>query len=292
MNYMPVNLFIIAPSGAPIEGALVKVFDEAGTLAFTEGTTDDRGVFACLLPVQTYQVRCFKRQVAFGRPRLIAVLDPPTTNDFTLTGALFYPPTSNDLRLCLASGFFRGPNGDPAVNVTVHFIAKFDPILLDGEAVLSPERVHVRTNKDGFMRVTLIRNGEYDVMIQGFEDMLRTITVPDRSSVNLPDLLFPVVASIHFDPPGPYTVALDQEIAVTPTILTTSNEVLPGTAIADVNWRSSDTNILSVKAGNTTLTLRGIGVGYASILAERADTSIIRIPDVPLAGVPVPVTVA
>lgn len=289
---MPVNVVLAAPSGAAIAGALVKIFDAAGAVAFVEGMTDGAGRFECLLPAQTYQIRCFKRQVSFGRPQLIEVLDPPAVNDFMVTGVLFDPPTSNDPRLCLASGFFRGPNGDPAANVTVHFIAKFDPVLLDGDAILSPERVQVRTDKEGFMRVTLIRYGEYDVTIQGFEDMLRTITVPDRSSVNLPDLLFPVVASIAFDPPGPYVLAVDQEISVTPTILTTSGEVLPGTATADVNWRSSDSNVLGVKAGSSILVLRGIGVGAADIVAERADTTIIRIPNAPLAGVPVPVAVS
>lgn len=293
MSYPAVNVYLVDKMGAPIASVLVKFFDQAGATAITEGITDSAGLFSCILPApRTYQVRCYKQQVAFGRPQLLQVVDPPTLNDFTITGTLFVPPTATDLRFCMASGFFRGPSGDPAVNVTVHFIALFDPLLLDGVAVLAPERVREYTDSDGFMRVPLIRNGMYNVMIEGMEDLTRAITVPDSPSVNLPDLLFPVVGSITFVPPGPYTVPVGQEIIITPTILTSTGEPLCGVATGDVFWRSSDVNILAVKPAGLHITLRGISAGSADILACRADRTIIRIPDTPIAGVPVPVTVS
>lgn len=293
MSYPAVNVYLVDTMNAPIVNALVKVFDQTGATAITEGMTDGSGLFACILPApQTYQVRCYKPQVVFGRPQLMQVVDPPAPNNFTVTGTLFTPPTASDPRFCMASGFFRGPNGDPAVNVAVHFIALFDPLLLDGAAVLAPERVREYTDADGFMRVQLIRFGKYNVTIQGMEDLTRSITVPDSPSVNLPDLLFPVVASVSFTPPGPYTVPVDQEIVITPTIMTSTGEQLCGVAIGDVFWRSSDVNVLAVKPSGLTITLRGVGPGSANILACRADRSIIRIPDTPIAGVPVPVTVS
>ena len=290
MSFQPVNLFVINPTHQPLAGVLVKIFDEAGVAAITEGITDATGCFACLLETQRYQVRCYKPHVTFGRP-VVVVVGEPGPNDFELVGSPFEPPTSNDPRLCLAWGFFRGPDGAPAANVSIQLIARFDPLLLDGDAILSPERVEARTDKDGFMRVALIRFGQYDVTIEGLENVLRSISVPDQPNVNLPDLLFPVVASITFDPPGPYTLPRNQEITVTPVVRSSSGEVLEGTATADVNWRSSDDNVLGVKPSATTITLRGVGAGSAELRAERTDTSIIRIPNLPLAGVPVAVTV-
>lgn len=296
MTYESVLLFILdaTPEATPIPNVLVKVFDSSGLAAFTEVTTDDTGMGVALLPAPaTYQVRCYKQQVAFHRPVLMDVLSqpiPPQTNSFNIRGETFIPPTSKDLRLCLVSGFFRRPDGSPAANVDIHLIARFDPILLEGSAVLT-ERVEVRTNRDGYVQVALIRNGKYDLTVQGFEDVTRTIIVPDQGTANIPDVMFPVVSTIVFDVPGPYLLTVGQDFPLMPTVITTSGVVLEQVALGDLFWRSSDSNVLGILIAGGILTLRGIGVGSASLQATRADSTIIRIPNTPIQGVPLAVTV-
>jgi hypothetical protein len=272
-------------SADPIQGALLRVYNQAGTVFFTQAITDADGAAALLLEPGTYQIRFYKQHVGFKNPLYITVLAAPVAPDsniFDTTADILTPPTPTDVRLCTAYGFFRKPDGSPAPNVDVHFIAKFKPILLEGDAVLTPQ-LTARTDARGYLQINLIRFGKYDVTVQGIDDEQRCITIPNTPNVNLPDLLLPVVDRVTFDPPGPYALAVGEDLQVTPTIIASDgNEVGDG----DVQWSSSDTNVLAVLPAGGVLTLRGIGAGTANIQAVRADQSIVRIPDTPIEGVP------
>ncbi len=294
MSYEAVNVFVQKSDTTAIAGVVVKAFNQAGTVVFDQQTTSAEGVAAFLLESGiTYQLRFFKQQVSIPNPQYITVQVTPTevaNNDFNVTGQIIAPPTATDPRLCRLSGYFKRPNGAPAPNVDIHFIVRFEPLLLDGAAMLT-ERVHTRTDKNGYAELDLVRFAKYDVTVQGFEDLVRVIGVPDAPSANLPDVLFPVVASVSFDPIGPYTVATGQEIILVPTVLASSGLELDGTALEDVTWRSSNADVLALSATATTLILRGVAPGTAQITAERVNNSILRIPDTGIAGQPVTVTV-
>lgn len=274
----------------PIPNVLVRVYSPDGVTFFTQAVTDVYGVASLLLEPASYQVRFYKQHVGFKNPLRVIVIDTavtPGSNVFDVTADLVAPPTPTDVRLCTAFGYFRKPDGSPAANVDVHFIAKFKPIILEGDAVLTPQ-ISARTDASGYMQVNLIRFGMYDVTVQGIDDTQRCVTVPNAPNVNLPDLLLPVVDRIVFDPPGPYTVAADQELQVTPTIIASDgNEV----SFDEVQWSSSDSNVMAVLPAGGVLTLRGILAGTADIQAVRANQTIVRIPDTPIVGVPLSVTV-
>jgi hypothetical protein len=152
-----------------------------------------------------------------------------------------------------------------------------------------------RTDEQGYFEIDLVRFGQYDVTVEGFEDQQRCITIPDYPSSNLPDLLFPVIDRVELDPPGPYNIGIGvaNEIQVTPTVWDSSGRQLPGTALVDVMWRSSDTNVLGVEVTSEKVILRGLAPGAAQLQALRADSSIIRIPNTPVQGdVPANVSVS
>ncbi len=295
----PVNIFLrdTTPLQIPIEGVLVKVYDVAGALFFTQSTTDALGQVGFLLPPATYSLRFFKDKVGFSQPQQITVLPilpPPAVqnpaNDFNVDGEVFVLPIATNPRLCRASGFFKDINGGPKKFLDLHFISKFDPILLEGNAVVT-ERVQIQTDENGFASIDLIRFGMYEVTVEAKEDTPRRITVPDSPSTNLPDLLLPVVNQVVLDPIGPYSLAVGAELIVTPTVLDSAGVELTGTAINDVLWKSSDTDVLVVTPSATTLTLRGIATGIADVEASRRDETIIRIPNTPVLGVPQTATV-
>lgn len=270
----------------PIPGVLVRVYSPDSTIFYTQAVTDVYGVASFLLDPATYQVRFYKQHVGFKNP-LMVVVGPAGGNIFDTTADLIAPPTPTDVRLCTAYGYFRAPDGSPATNVDVHFIPKFKPVLLDGDAVLTPQ-VMARTDGRGYMQINLIRCGQYDVTVQGIDDTQRLVSVPDTPNVSLPNLLFPVVDRITFSPPGPYALAVGQELQVTPTIIASDgNEV----DAYNVIWSSSDSSILAVLLAGGVLTLRGLTHGTASVQAVRADQSIIRIPDAGITGVPLAATV-
>ena len=154
------------------------------------------------------------------------------------------------------------------------------------------ERVRIKTDKDGYASIDLIRFGMYQVTMEAMEDFPRFITVPDQASVNLPDLLFPVVGQVVLDPAGPYALTVGEDLVITPVVTTIAGVVLEGTATTDVQWKSSDTTVVTVLPSQDTITLRGVAVGIAELQAERLDETIIRIPNTPIVGVPQPITVS
>jgi hypothetical protein len=276
------------PSATPIENVVVKILSADGTTIYGQLTTGPTGIVSTLLPNATYQIRCFKFGVSFQASLIDVVVSPPA-NKFEVQGEKYVYPSSTDPRLCTASGHFRTPTGGIARGIDIHFIARWNPITLDGSAIM-PERVTTRSNDSGYAEIPLIRFAQYDVTIEGMEDYQRTISVPDAPAVNISDLIFPVVDVITIEEAGPYTVAQGADLTLTPHVFSSDlNEQSP--ISQDVNWSTSDTTKLGLDVQATTLVLRGITPGTYTLLATRRDTSIIRIPNTPIQGVPVTVTV-
>lgn len=269
-----------------IAGVVVRVFDSTGTYFQTQGTTDDQGrVVFTLLSDLSYQLRFFKEKVSLKQPVLITVSDVAGENIFVAKGHVYAPPEAVHPRLCRCSGFFKNLDNSPAREHAIHVISIFDPILFEGNTMLT-ERLLQRTNDAGYVEFDLVRFGQYQVTVEGFEDTQRIITIPDAPSANLPDLMFAVVDHIDFVPPGPWTIAAGQRLLVTPTVWTSDGRTLPGAAVDDLTWTTSDSNVMVVCLAGPQLELRGGATGVADLRAVRSDTSIVRIPNPPLGGVP------
>lgn len=293
MSFEPVDFFITdsTPQASPVEGVLVKVYNQAGNLFFTQGTTDTAGKVSFLLDTLTYTARFYKFQVGFSQPQVFEVLAAPATNQFDARAEVFGLPVALDARYCRASGFFRNVNGSPQRGVDLHFEGKFAPILVDGSAIVDTKDI-IRTDENGYTQIDLVRGGEYFVVFQGLEDCPRDIKVPDLSSCSLPNLLFPIVGSVSFIPVGPFALTVGGTLDVVPTVADSAGVVLePVTGNLDVNWRVEDTSIASVAVTGDKLTLRGIAAGTTNLLAERKNQSIVSIPSLPIEGQPVQITV-
>lgn len=291
MQSVDVYVLDSTPLHEPVEGVMVRVFDAAGAIFQTQQTTDALGHTGFTLPEATYSLRFYKFGVQVPQPQIIEV-SASLLNTFNAYGVVFVHPVSMDARLCRCSGYFRDVTGAPQAWVDMMFMGAFDPILLEGSAVLS-ERRTIRSGKDGYACIDLIRCAEYTATVQGTEDTQRKIKVPDLPSCNLPDLLFPVVDSVSFDPPGPYNLSVGQSLTVKPTVVDTAGVPLGGVDACDVLWSSSDGAVFSVTPSTSTeLVLFGVGAGTAELLAARRNVSIVRIPNTAISGVPQPVTVA
>jgi hypothetical protein len=294
MAYEQVDVYVLdeRTGSPPLPGVLVRVYDAAGRTFFTESTTDAQGKAGFLLWSQTYSLRFYRFATSFQQPQLIEVLSAPATpgttpNAFNVYGSAFVPPMATDPRLCRASGYFRDVTGAPRPQLDLHFIGKFEPVLLEGALVMD-ERRQVKTDKNGYACVDLIRCAEYTVTIEAFEDQPRTIRVPDSASCNLPDLLFPVVGAVQL---VVAPLAVNEERQVYPVVLDTAGVPIPGTAYGDVTWSMEDPSVVALTVGQTYLILKGLKAGVTNLLATRKDKTIIRIPDTGIMGVPVSVTV-
>lgn len=293
MAFETVTLLVLNddPEATAISDVVVRVFDSTGTYFQTQGTTDTQGrVCFTLLAELSYQLRFFKEKVSLKQPVLINVSVLPGENIFVAKGHVYQPPEAVHPRLCRCSGFFKNLDNSPAREHAIHVISVFDPILFEGNTMLT-ERLLQRTNDAGYAEFDLVRFGQYQVTVEGFEDTQRIITIPNAPSANLPDLMFSVVDHIDFDPPGPWTIAVGQRLLVTPTVWTSDGRVLPGAATDDLIWTTSSPNVMVVCLAGSQLELRGNAVGAADLRAARSDTSIVRIPNPPLGGIPQAVNV-
>jgi len=293
VSFEPVDVKVVNHVAAPVPDVLVKIYNPAGTVFYTQATTDVNGVASLLLETLDYSMRFYRYHVAFIQPQLFSVLPAPDTNIFDVVAETLVLPISNDPRLCLCSGYFRELNGDPKSNMDIRFVAEFDALLLDGDGVI-PNEVHVRTDKNGYAQISLVRCGMYQVTIGELgSDVPREVKVPDQLSANLPDVLFPVVGSVTFDPPGPYaiSVGVSNQIEVTAVVRDSNGVVLPDMAPADVLWATLDPTIAVAIPQGTKLVIRGIAAGSTKVTVERTDRTIVRIPNTPIGGQPVDVTV-
>lgn len=290
MSYESVDVFVKDQLGSPIAGVVVKVFSANGGVFYTQAITDDNGQAAFLLSTQSYSMRLYKFRVTFQQPQMFEVLESPSSNVFDVKGEVFVPPVASDARLCRCSGYFRNPDGSAQKYLDLHFFPEFSPILLEGSAV-TPRKVLLRTDENGYAQIDLIRGGCYRVTIESLENEERFVRVPDQASASLPNLLYAVVDRVTFEPAGPWTVAAGTELEITPTVYDSVGTVLHGTGQDDVDWSVSDTNLASVSVGEFKLTIRATGAGSLELRAERKDQSIIRIPDVPIAGQPIALTI-
>lgn len=292
MSFEPVDVRVVNPLGDPLEGVLVKIYDPTGATFYTQATTGVDGIASLLLETLNYTMRFYKFQVGFSQPQHFTVLEAPATNAFEVEAIPFVLPLATDPRLCRCSGFFRDLDGSPKQFLDIHFISKFDPILLDDAAVISEER-HMRTDEKGYGQIDLIRCAEYSARVESIDgNWLRCIRVPDLPSCNLPDLLLPIVERVVLTPPGPYALAVGEELVVAVEVYDSAGVQLEGAAVDDVDWRSSNGDILRVSPTQTTVVLRGNAVGSAQVLATRKNASIIKIPNLPIVGQPVNVVVS
>jgi len=313
-----VRIYTIDELGDPLVGVLVRFFDNAdafvtqqysalvGAEAYAEVSLDGDDP----TPID-YTIRMSKTGVAFDgglgddskTPQAISVYSPPgtvppTSNGFTVRGQTFTRPVAADPRLCRASGFFRDVSGRPLANLDLHFIglcqndaqAPMSPMIVDGDAVLQGGELVTRTDANGYLQIDLYRTADYGVLMQGFETDLRSIKVPDAPSVNLVELLFPVVTSIEFSP-DPLTLSVNDVVDVDVTVLSTDGQVVD-ISKEDLLFKSSDSGVASVQVIDSKLRVVGVAAGTAEITAERADQSIVTIPEEPTTYAPLSVTVS
>lgn len=305
-----VKIYVVdqeVPTAGPIEGVLVRVFDQTGATFITQDYTDVDGVADFSLdgddPAVVYQIRLSKIGVAFDgnlgsdskSPQLIEVYSPPTsapngTNEFQVKGQTFTRPVAVDPRLCRLSGFFRRGDGLPYSQLDVIFTPDFKPSIVDGRATISND-INTRTDDAGYLEIDLFRGATYTVSIEGLEDQPRCIYVPDASSENLIDLLLAVVESVVFDPSTiDMSVGDVQDVAV---VVTASDQrVLAGSGKDDVVYTMSDPLVAQVTVLDDKITITGLAVGTTELTVARRDDSIVVVPDTGITFTPLQVTVS
>lgn len=305
-----VRVFVVdeqTPTPSPLENVLVRIFNAAGDTFITQDYTDVQGIADFTLdgddPPIEYQARLSKTGVAFDgslgddskSPQLLEVYSPPAsapsgTNDFTIKGQSFSRPAASDPRLCRASGFFRRADGSPYPGLDLIFTPRFKPAIVDGDSVMWGS-IHTRTDEDGYLEIDLYRGGEYSVLVETLDDCPRDVVVPDASSENLVELLFPVVDQVVFAPTS-VTLAVGETADVVPTVTASDQRVLDGAASNDVEYTVLDTDVATVSVQSDKIVITAVAAGMTQLDVGRLDESIVVIPDSGITYTALPITVS
>ena len=305
-----VRVFVVdeqTPTPSPLENVLVRIFNAAGDTFITQDYTDVQGIADFTLdgddPPIEYQARLSKTGVAFDgslgddskSPQLLEVYSPPAsapsgTNDFTIKGQSFSRPAASDPRLCRASGFFRRADGSPYPGLDLIFTPRFKPAIVDGDSVMWGS-IHTRTDEDGYLEIDLYRGGEYSVLVETLDDCPRDVVVPDASSENLVELLFPVVDQVVFAPTS-VTLAVGETADVVPTVTASDQRVLDGAASNDVEYAVLDTDVATVSVQSDKIVITAVAAGMTQLDVGRLDESIVVIPDSGITYTALPITVS
>lgn len=285
---------IVLPND-PVSGVAVFVYDGTGTTLITSGTTDGTGHVQFMLPGTSapaptlYQLRTYKQGVSSPQSVYVEVYSPPAgsptgTNNFRIDVGVFTLPPAIDPRMCRASGYIRDGSGRPKRGVDVHFIHRFNPLVVDGTGVLG-ERVAARTDKDGYIQIDLWRGGCYRAIVESHENVGRSIYVPDLASVNINYLIFPRVAAVTFTPAGPWSLAVGTELEIEVQVQLTSGYVIDGTASEDVLYSlPAGEPSAALQVLDDRIILRGATPGTSALKVERVDKSLAYVPDAEITG--------
>lgn len=275
----------VAVPNDPVAGVVVRVYDETGTTLITSGTTAGDGHVSFMLdgdadptPIR-YQLRTFKQGIAIPQPKYVDIYSPPSdsptgTNNFRLDAEVFILPPAVDPRLCRVSGYVLDPAGRPKRGIDIHFIHRFNPLIVgespDEAVTVLGERVSHRTDKDGYFQIDLWRNGCYRAIIESHENVGRSVFVPDLAAANIGHVLFPRVYGCTFDPVGPWSIGVGQELVVSVETLLTSGYVIDGTAPEDLIYTISPGSVsVALEIRPDALVFRGLAPGAATLSIER-----------------------
>jgi hypothetical protein len=297
----------------PVTSAVVRVYETNDTFV-TELISDPiTGIASGLLDgtaapnPHAYIIRLYKfGSPAVDNPQRVEIYDPPAgapvtgTNDFKIRFDPHAAVAPADPRLCRLSGYFRRVDGNPASGLgtlsnvsapvsgptrghVIRITSLMNPLIVDGAGSFSSP-VYCYADDDGLVEVDLFREGTYSVIVEDIhpsciQEAHRVIHVPDRSTANLLDVLFPVVTDVSWNPAGPWSVVVGGELDVVPTITASDYRVLEGIATYDVEYTVDDISVATVTpVDDTTIKVMGVASGSTTLRVSRKDESIVRVP--------------
>jgi hypothetical protein len=274
------------PGGDPIPGVYVALYDEAGTAFQTSATSDATGVtFLGDLAEATYELR-----ITAPAP---AKIQKGTIQNITVVGAgdqafdviIDTSPLSESSKpdVCRCSGVFIDPYGDPVRDVSLHLSEDALPTLMYTAAsnttkAVVPRALITKTDASGFASVDLIQDASYNVYMEGFENISRTIKVPKLTTSSLPDVLFPVVDRVEYTfdgavltPVSGPTVVITVGVKKTLTTNTIFRSGVVAKGLSDVAFDQTiiGKTIVSVSLTDGGIILEALAVGSTSIEVKR-----------------------
>ena len=270
---------------ALLEDVVIRIYNEAGTVLITQGSTGVDGEYTLDLADATYWVRFFKSGFSFESKALIEV-DVLLSNLFEVEGVdLDTNPSAVDVNLCRVSGRVITGSGADAPFVVIKFTLSGVPRVVAGRTML-PTTVYAKTNASGWFEQDLVRNGIYEAWLTGLEDSTIRVRVPDYPWVALADLVFPYVKTVEFED-NTLAVAVGDDVETSVTVTLSSRLEVPydfddddSLTLAEIlTFSIDDTDVATFTMdADGLITITGVTAGTATLSATALDVAAVRQP--------------
>lgn len=303
--------------GSPVNDVSVSVHPSGGGAALATGTTglapnQSGSVSLGVLAEGTYEIHITPALPATLQEGSLQEIEVSgvDTNVFDILVDTSGLESASDSHFCRCSGTFKDPYGVPVSYLRIHFTEAALPQLIhySGEDVnhaVIPKTATLATDTSGFVSVDLLRGHTYNVYMEGYENILRTVEIPDLPAAPLPDVIFPTVASIEYTHPvngllDSSTPSVTMTVGETVTLQTESVhrsgvrvDGLVGVSLnideipielATVTLRSSELVITALQAGAATFSTsrispaEGEGITSSPEVQLRGDLSVTILP--------------
>lgn len=303
--------------GSPVNDVSVSVHPSGGGAALAIGTTglapnQSGSVSLGALAEGTYEIHitpALPATLQEGSLQEIEVSGVDTNVFDVLVDTSKLEPAS-DNHFCRCSGTFKDPYGVPVSYLRIHFTESALPQLIhySGEDVnhaVIPKTASLATDTSGFVSVDLLRGHTYNVYMEGYENLLRTVEIPDLAAAPLPDVIFPTIASIEYTHPvdglldssaPTMTMTVGETVTLQLESVHRSGVRVDGLVcvsldmdddpleLATVTWRSAELAITATHAGVATFKAErispaeGEGITPSPAITLRGDLSVTILP--------------
>jgi hypothetical protein len=299
----------------PLVGVVAGIYNTTTLALIATATSDGSGRAAFLLPGSVspgtaYEVRFYKSGVEFSNPKAIAVIEPAAPaniNVFDVTGTLGVLAPATDPYCCRCTGVFVDVSNRPMKNVRLRIVRDIEagyqtPRIVSNNLIAS-EALDAFTDASGKVSFDLIRGGQYYMMMAAEEDNYWPFHVPDRSAMNLIDLIHPQPVSISWDqgdaPANAVTLSLSSSplVRVHFTALMSNFDVLTNDVYnwLEMNYPSPAPFSATVTLGSDgyqVVEITALSVGSASITPIlKSGLYPVRVPDYSITAPALGVTV-
>lgn len=218
-----------APVPSVLEDVVVRVYSEDGLTFITEGQTDADGMLIIELEDGfTYWVRFFKVGYRFPTKLLLDADSGASSNTFDVEAVdLTVLSPSTVPTLCRASGYVCGADLAPRSGIRFTFSLTGSPRIVSGRVMVIQD-VITKSDAEGWIEIELVRNGIYDCVVDGMDDQMFRVVVPDRTSVSITELVWPYVAALAFSPSS-ISLGVGESVEIATTVTLSSGTETPFT---------------------------------------------------------------
>ncbi len=189
-------------------------------------------------------------------------------NSITLTVTRLGTTTADNPALCRVSGYLRDIHGNalPGEALTVRHV--YNPIVVGTDTLILNEEQEVVSDGNGLVQFDLYREATVRIELPNrVLDLVREVTVPDASSVDLVALVFPYIVSVAFEDTSPVLASVGASLSL--AAVATFSDGTEVDVSVQATYEVSDSDVLADLGAGA---FSALAAGSATVSITAVDT--------------------